>query len=122
MERECLDGKNMGFNGKQCIHPSQVDVAQRAFAPGRDEVEWAVRVVVADAKAGGRGAWALDGKMVDVPVVKRAGAIIDRAAGCGFDVETLRGEMDGPGAGVRWGGSAAAGVVGVVCYGNMGLA
>ncbi len=92
MERECLDGKNLGFNGKQCIHPSQVDVAQRAFAPARDEVEWAVRVVVADAKAGGRGAWALDGKMVDVPVVKRASAIVDRAAGCGFDVETLRGK------------------------------
>ncbi len=55
-------------------------------------MEWAVRVVVADGTAGGRGAWALDGKMVDVPVVKRASAIVGRAAGCGFDVETLRGK------------------------------
>lgn len=90
MEEECLGGKNLGFNGKQCIHPSQVDVAQRAFAPGEGEVEWAVRVTVADGKAGGRGAWTLDGKMVDVPVVKEANAIVDRAAVCGFDVENLR--------------------------------
>ena len=92
MEEECLNGKNLGFNGKQCIHPSQVDIAQRAFAPGEEEVEWALRVLVADAKARGRGAWTLDGKMIDVPVVKRARAIVGRAAGCGFDVEKIRGK------------------------------
>lgn len=89
MEEECLGGKNLGFNGKQCIHPSQVDIAQRAFAPGREEVEWAVRVVVADAKAEGRGAWALDGKMIDVPVVKKARAIVERAEMCGFDMKAI---------------------------------
>lgn len=90
MEEECLGGKNLGFNGKQCIHPSQVDIAQRAFAPGREEVEWAARVVVADTKAEGRGAWTLDGKMIDVPVVKKAKAIVERAEMCGFDVKTMR--------------------------------
>lgn len=90
MEEECLGGKRLGFNGKQGIHPSQVDVAQRAFAPGEEEVEWAVRVTVADAKAGGRGAWTLDGKMIDVPVVKKANAVVERAAVCGFDVEKFR--------------------------------
>ena len=94
MERECRGGKTLGFNGKQCIHPAQVEVAQRAFAPGAEEVEWAVRVVVAGAKAGGRGAWTLEGKMVDVPGVKRVGAVVERAGACGVDVEALRG---------RWG-------------------
>lgn len=91
MELECRGGRNLGFDGKQCIHPNQVDIAQRAFAPGREEVEWTVRILVADGEAGGRGAWGLDGKMVDGPVVKRAGKIVERAGVCGFDVEDVRG-------------------------------
>jgi len=82
----------MGFNGKQCIHPSQVEVVQRAFAPGSEEVEWNVRVVVADEKAAraGRGAWTLDGKMIDTPVVGRARAVVERAKRCSVDVEAVR--------------------------------
>ena len=92
LEEECNGGKAMGFNGKQCIHPSQVEVVQRLYAPGEDEVEWAVRVSVADDKAAasGRGAWTLDGKMIDAPVVGKAHSIVAKAAQCGFDVESLR--------------------------------
>jgi citrate lyase subunit beta-like protein len=92
LEEECLQGKGLGFNGKQCIHPSQVEVAQRAFAPGEKEVEWAVRVVVGDEKAdaGGRGAWTLDGKMIDVPVVGKAKATVKRAERCGIDVGAIK--------------------------------
>jgi citrate lyase subunit beta-like protein len=92
LEEECLQGKGLGFNGKQCIHPSQVEVAQRAFAPGEKEVEWAVRIVVGDEKAdiGGRGAWTLDGKMIDVPVVGKAKATVKRAELCGIDVAAIR--------------------------------
>ena len=39
MEEECLGGRGLGFNGKQCIHPNQVEIAQRCFAPGMEEVE-----------------------------------------------------------------------------------
>lgn len=97
LEEECSDGKKLGFNGKQLIHPSQVEVAQRAFAPGEDEAEWAVRVVVADEKAdrAGRGAWTLDGKMIDVPVVGKAKAIVRKAELCGIDVEALREKWKG---------------------------
>jgi citrate lyase subunit beta-like protein len=92
LEEECEGGKRLGFNGKQCIHPDQVGVVQRAFSPGEKEVEWAVRVVVCDEKADvqGRGAWTLDGKMIDVPVVSRAKAIVARAEVCGVDVKALR--------------------------------
>ena len=97
LQEECVQGRGLGFNGKQCIHPSQVEVVQREFAPGKEEVEWAVRVVIADEKADreGRGAWTLDGKMIDVPVVGKARSVVSRAERCGFDVEELRKKWKG---------------------------
>ena len=69
-----------------------MEVAQRAFAPGREEVDWAVRVLVADEKAAeaGRGAWTLDGKMIDAPVVGKAKIIVAKAEACDMDVGVLR--------------------------------
>ncbi|KAF5025748.1 hypothetical protein F66182_2170 [Fusarium sp. NRRL 66182] len=92
LEEECAGGKSMGFNGKQCIHPSQVQVVQRMFAPDQYEVEWATRISIADEKASasGRGAWTLDGKMIDAPVVGKANAVITKAERCGLDVQSLR--------------------------------
>lgn len=92
MEEECLGGKGLGFNGKQCIHPDQVVIAQKAFAPSEDEVTWAVRIVIADAKADeqGRGAWTLDDKMIDMPVVGKAKALVSKAAACRIDVDAVR--------------------------------
>lgn len=90
--RECEEGKGMGYNGKQCIHPSQVATAQTIFSPGQKEVEWAVRITIAQKRAEeqGKGAWALDGKMIDAPVEGKARAIVLRAEACGFDVKTLQ--------------------------------
>lgn len=92
LQEECEGGKSMGFNGKQCIHPNQVDIVQNLFAPTNEEVEWAIRVVIADEKAAalGRGAWTLDGKMIDAPVSGKARAVVAKAEQCGFDVPELR--------------------------------
>lgn len=92
LAKECEGGKGMGFNGKQCIHPSQVEVVQKMFAPTHEEAEWAVRVVIGDEKAAaaGRGAWTLDGKMIDAPVTGKARAIAAKAEQCGMDVGGLR--------------------------------
>lgn len=92
MEEECLGGKGLGFNGKQCIHPDQVPIAQKAFAPSEDEATWAVRIIIADAKADkqGRGAWTLDGRMIDAPVVGKAKSLVSRAEACGIDVNVLK--------------------------------
>lgn len=92
LENECIQGKGMGFNGKQLIHPSQVEICQRTYAPGEKEVEWATRVVIGDEKASkqGRGAWTLDGAMIDVPVVKKAQAIVKKAELCEFDMDSIR--------------------------------
>lgn len=58
------------------------------FGPSEAEVEWATRVVIANdkASAAGRGAWTLDGKMIDAPVVGKAHAVVAKAERCGFDV------------------------------------
>lgn len=92
LEEECLNGKGMGFNGKQCIHPSQIEICHKAFSPAEKEVEWAARVVIADEKAerAGRGAWTLDGKMIDKPVVGKSHAVLERADLCGINLNAIR--------------------------------
>lgn len=94
LEEECRNGRRLGFNGKQCIHPSQVSTANEIFGPEAEETVWAMRVVIADEKAArsGRGAWTLDGKMIDVPVAHKARAIVTKAEACGVDVSALREE------------------------------
>jgi len=69
-----------------------VELVQRLFGPELHEVEWAVRVIIADEKASaaGRGAWTLDGKMIDAPVVGKARAILSKAERCGCDVKKLQ--------------------------------
>jgi citrate lyase subunit beta-like protein len=54
-------------------------------------VEWAVRIVIAQKKAEeqGRGAWSMDGKMIDKPVEGKAEAVVGKARLCGFDVDGL---------------------------------
>jgi citrate lyase subunit beta/citryl-CoA lyase len=60
-----------GFGGKLCIHPRQVRVVHDAMAPSAEELDWARRVIEADAASGG-AAVQLDGRMVDLPVVLQA--------------------------------------------------
>jgi citrate lyase subunit beta-like protein len=97
LEKESNDGKGLGFNGKQCIHPSQVEVVQRIYGPDLKELEWAVRVVVGNkrAESAGRGAWTLDGKMIDVPVVKKCMGAVTKANSCGYDTGKLFDEWKG---------------------------
>jgi citrate lyase subunit beta / citryl-CoA lyase len=65
----------LGFTGKLCIHPAQVEPVNDAFAHSADEVAWA-RGVVAAAAAGGDGVFVYDGAMVDAPVLRRARRIL----------------------------------------------
>ncbi|KAL8644595.1 MAG: hypothetical protein Q9226_007686 [Calogaya cf. arnoldii] len=92
LEEECVGGRGLGFNGKQCIHPSQVEVVQKAFAPSEEELQWAVRITTADQKADqqGRGAWTLDGQMIDAPVVGKARRIVRKAEACGLEVVLVK--------------------------------
>ena len=92
LKEECLGGKELGFNGKQCIHPDQVETVQSLFAPSSDELNWAMKIMIGDEKADqqGKGAWTMDGKMIDRPVVGKAKSIVERGNSCGIDVQALR--------------------------------
>jgi citrate lyase subunit beta / citryl-CoA lyase len=74
--------RRLGFLGASVVHPSQVPILNVEFAPGADEVDAARRIVAAydEAIAAGRGSIAVDGKMVDVPVVERAQQTLRRHA------------------------------------------
>jgi citrate lyase subunit beta / citryl-CoA lyase len=67
-----------GFAGKLCIHPNQVASVHDALAPTPEALDWARRVIAADALSGG-AAVQLDGRMVDAPVVLRARQVLMRA-------------------------------------------
>jgi citrate lyase subunit beta/citryl-CoA lyase len=68
--------RGLGFAGKLCIHPDQVRPVQVGFAPTAQEVVWAERIVAAARDT--RGAVAVDGAMVDRPVLARAERILDQ--------------------------------------------
>jgi citrate lyase subunit beta/citryl-CoA lyase len=78
---EARMARSLGFIGKTCIHPKQVVLANSAFALATDEVEFAQRVVAAarEAAALGRGAFTVDGRMIDAPFLRRAEAILAAA-------------------------------------------
>jgi citrate lyase subunit beta/citryl-CoA lyase len=72
-----IEARAHGFDGASCVHPSIVPILNAAFAPSPEELAWASKVV--DAARGNEGAFALDGRMVDRPVVERARAILRQA-------------------------------------------
>jgi citrate lyase subunit beta/citryl-CoA lyase len=75
---DTLRARALGFGGKLCIHPKQVAPVHQAFAPTAAELDWAGRVVAA-AEAARGGAVALDGKMVDRPVIMIAQHMLEEA-------------------------------------------
>jgi citrate lyase beta subunit len=82
---EAQQGAQMGFSGKQLIHPNQIEPVHAAFTPDSAALAHAQRVVQAaqENQAGGLGAFSLDGKMVDMPVVKAAEQVLAKARAAG---------------------------------------
>jgi len=78
LRADALRGRRLGFAGKQCIHPGQIAVVNEIFSPSPDEAAHARRVVEAydAALAKGLGAVALDGEMLDPPIVERARRVL----------------------------------------------
>jgi len=82
LEADALRAKQLGFQGKLCIHPNQIACVNRTFSPKPEEIRHARKVIEAfeEAEAAGQGAIQLDGKFVDYPVVARARRILQLAA------------------------------------------
>ncbi|HEY3519163.1 MAG TPA: CoA ester lyase [Gammaproteobacteria bacterium] len=76
-----LKAKSIGFKGKFAIHPEQIDTLNECFSPSAQEVAHAERIVGAyeEAERRGRASTSLDGWVIDVPVVKRARALLELA-------------------------------------------
>ncbi len=73
-----VHAKNLGFQGKMCIHPDQVPVVNEVFSPSAAEVEWSRKAVAAFAEAekAGSASIQLEGKFIDYPIVYRAQRIV----------------------------------------------
>ena len=80
--REVKIAKQLGFNGKSLIHPKQIEILHKAYAPSEEEVNHAKRVLAAaeEAHRKGLGVVSLDGKMIDPPVIDEAQMTLQMAA------------------------------------------
>jgi len=78
-EKDITHARGLGYRGKYCIHPTQVEVANRIFSPPPDQLDWARRVVDAyeEGERQGLGAVGLDGQMIDRPIYLRAVDLIE---------------------------------------------
>lgn len=76
---DCNRAKRLGFGGKLCIHPKQVATVNAGFSPSEAELAWARRVIAAAQQSAG-AAVAVDGRMVDHPIILKAERIVASAA------------------------------------------
>ncbi|GAB4454925.1 MAG: aldolase/citrate lyase family protein [Anaerolineales bacterium] len=85
LRREAEQGAGFGFSGKQVIHPNQVPVVQEAFTPSEEAIAYAKRIIESfeSSQREGKGAYALDGKMIDMPLLKNAQKVLERARAAG---------------------------------------
>ncbi len=81
LKRESQFGAGLGFSGKQIIHPNQVSIVQEAFTPSQEALAYAKRIVETfeASQKEGKGAYSLDGKMIDMPLLRNAQKVLARA-------------------------------------------
>lgn len=81
LEKDTRKAKSLGMTGKASINPRQIDTIHSVYAPTKEEIRHAERVLEAmeEAKREGKGVFSLDGKMVDAPIINRAKTTIDLA-------------------------------------------
>jgi len=86
LRKSCLVARSLGFDGKWCIHPGQVETVNEVFSPAERELEWARKVADAyeEANAAGSGSISVDGQMVDAASIKMARNTLDLARGAGM--------------------------------------
>ena len=79
LRQSCLIARSLGFDGKWCIHPAQIEAVNEIFSPTEREIEWAKKVVRAyeGASAAGTGAVSVDGQMIDAASIKLARNTLD---------------------------------------------
>jgi citrate lyase beta subunit len=83
--RDARQGANMGFSGKQIIHPKQVQPVQEVFTPSDEAIARAKKIIEASIsyQDAGKGAFALEGRMIDAPIIKSAQRVLEKARAAG---------------------------------------
>jgi citrate lyase subunit beta/citryl-CoA lyase len=86
LEKDTRKAKSLGMTGKASINPRQIDTIHSVYAPTKEEIRHAERVLNAmeEAEKEGKGVFSLDGKMVDAPIINRAKTTIDLAKTLGL--------------------------------------
>lgn len=86
LSQDISTGLQLGMEGKLCIHPLQVEAANRLYTPSEEQISWAQTVVTAaaDAEAQGKGVFALNNKMIDAPVIQAQQQVLNRAQAAGL--------------------------------------
>ncbi|WP_320415508.1 HpcH/HpaI aldolase/citrate lyase family protein [Candidatus Phytoplasma bonamiae] len=81
LEKEAILVKEMGFNGKSAIHPDQLPILNRVFQPSDKEIQEALKILTLYKKyrLQNQGVFAIDGKMIDKPVIKYAENVLQKA-------------------------------------------
>jgi citrate lyase subunit beta/citryl-CoA lyase len=81
LKQACKVGRAMGFDGKWCIHPSQIETANQTFVPSEKDIQWAKTVLseYETALQEGRGAISVNGKMIDVASLRICRTIVEKA-------------------------------------------
>ncbi|MEG0773111.1 aldolase/citrate lyase family protein [Clostridium sp.] len=81
LEKDTRKAKSLGMTGKASINPRQIDTIHSVYAPTKEEIRHAERVLDAmeEAEREGKGVFSLDGKMVDAPIINRAKTTIELA-------------------------------------------
>jgi citrate lyase subunit beta/citryl-CoA lyase len=81
LRADAARGIEMGYDGKMAIHPGQVNVINDAFTPSDERIQWAEKVLAArdEAKASGKGVFAVEGEMIDAPLIAQAERVMERA-------------------------------------------
>ena len=90
-EQSCLQGLELGFDGKTLIHPKTIPVANRVFSPSLEDVQWSLKVIIAHAEATqqGQGVVLVDGKLIEslhVDEARRTVALAERIAEMSADL------------------------------------
>jgi len=79
LREDCLNAKNLGMKAKSSIHPSQIEIINEVFSPSKKEIKWARKVLESVELNVGKGAFSLDGNMIDKPIILKAEKIIQKA-------------------------------------------
>lgn len=76
--KDTMNAKNLGFTAKSSIHPNQIEVINTVFTPSDKEIKEAKRIVK-KAEKENKGAFSLDGKMIDLPIIEKAKKVLEKA-------------------------------------------